>query len=58
MRTSGSGTETRLMVAVTLIALGMVMVLAGGPSQFLSNCEHALRGVATTLHDAWLKAAR
>ena len=58
MRTSGADNESQLVVAVACVALGFVVLLAGGPSQFLTTCEQALRGVATSVQEAWLTAGR
>jgi hypothetical protein len=56
MRTSGAATESQMTVMVCLVALGILMLLAGGPSEFMTRCERALQGVAETAHQAWLKA--
>jgi hypothetical protein len=40
-------------VAMAMIALGVVMVLAGGPSAFMLTCEHALRSGVDVLYQAW-----
>lgn len=54
MRTSGATTETRLTLAMGVIALGVIVLLAGGPSSFLVACEHALRSVAESIYEGWL----
>ena len=41
MRTSGASNESQLVVAVAFVALAVVIVLAGGPSQFMITCELA-----------------
>ena len=58
MRTSGAATESRMTVAVCLVALLILVVLAGGPAEFMGSCERFLRGVAESAHDAWVKAGR
>lgn len=54
MRTSGAATETRLTLAMGVIALGVIMLLAGGPANFMIACEHALRSVAESIYQGWL----
>lgn len=54
MRTSGAATETRLTLAMGAIALGVIVLLAGGPSSFLIACEQALRSVAESIYQGWL----
>jgi len=54
MRTSGAATETRMTLAVALVALGIVMLLAGGPSEFMFACENMLRQVAESIYAGWL----
>ena len=46
-------TESRMTFAMAIIAFGVVMVLAGGPSAFMLACEHALRSGADVLYQAW-----
>jgi hypothetical protein len=45
MRTSGIASERPLTIAVFLIAVGFLMVLAGGPSEFFIAIERALEAV-------------
>jgi hypothetical protein len=56
MRTSGSTTETNLTIASALVALFVVVVLAGGPSEFLLMVERTLRsageGITQLVSDA------
>lgn len=54
MRTSGAATETRLTVAIGIVALGVIVLLAGGPANFMIACEHALRAVAESIYQGWL----
>lgn len=54
MRTSGAATESRLTLAIAVVALGVVILLAGGPANFMNSCEHALRAVAESLYQSWL----
>ena len=42
MRTSGIASERPMTLAVVLVALGFLIVLAGGPSQFLLKIERTL----------------
>jgi hypothetical protein len=44
-------------VAVCLVGLGIIILLAGGPTQFMTSCERALQGVAETAYQAWLRAS-
>jgi hypothetical protein len=53
MRTSGAPTESKMTVAMALIALGVVMVLAGGPVNFFQACERGLQSVAESLYQGW-----
>jgi hypothetical protein len=50
MRTSGAATETRMTLAVGLVALGIAMLLAGGPTEFMLASERVLQGIAETVH--------
>ena len=54
MRTSGAATESRMTLAIGLVALGMAVVLAGGPSSFFVVCDNALRSVAESIYQGWL----
>ena len=54
MRTSGAATESRMTLAIFLIALGAAIVLAGGPRDFMVACDNALRAVAEALYQGWL----
>lgn len=54
MRTSGAVTESRMTLAMAVIALGVVMLLAGGPAEFLLACERALQGIAEAIYRGWL----
>lgn len=54
MRTSGAATETRLTFFVAMIALGVVILLAGGPANFVYACENMLRVVAESIYRGWL----
>jgi len=36
-----------------IIAIGVAMLLAGGPSAFMLACEHALRTGADVLYQGW-----
>lgn len=54
MRTSGAVTESRMTLAMAVIALGVVMLLAGGPAQFMLACERALQSIAEAVYRGWL----
>jgi len=54
MRTSGAATESRLTFAIGVIALGVIILLAGGPANFMNACENALRSVSEALYQGWL----
>lgn len=58
MRTSGAATESRLTLAIALVALGIVILLAGGPTDFMHACEDALRALAESLYQGWLSFRR
>lgn len=58
MRTSGAASEHRLTLAMGIIALGVAMLLAGGPKEFFIACESALRGIAESIYQAWLSFSR
>jgi hypothetical protein len=53
MRTSGIASEGKLTVAVFLIAIGFLMVLAGGPSQFMLAVERTLEAAATGVYEIY-----
>ena len=54
MRTSGVATESRMTLAIFLVALGIAIVLAGGPRDFMVACDNALRAVAESIYQGWL----
>jgi hypothetical protein len=56
MRTSGAATETNLTVAVFLIALACLVVLAGGPSEFLSTLERVLEAATGAIYSVYQSA--
>ena len=49
MRTSGALSEGRLTVAVFLIAFGFLVVLMGGPSEFMLTIQQGLEAVQATI---------
>ena len=53
MRTSGASTDTPMIVAVCFIALGVVLLLAGGPNELLRVLDRALQTVGDTLLNAY-----
>ena len=48
MRTSGIASERPMTIAVILVSIGFLIVLAGGPSQFLYNIERTLEWLLVT----------
>ena len=58
MRTSGAATESRLTFAMGIIALGVVMLLAGGPREFMLSCERVLQSLAESIYQGWLSFTR
>ena len=58
MRTSGAATESRLTFAMGMIAIGVAMLLAGGPREFMLTCEGALQSVAEAIYQGWLSFTR
>lgn len=40
--------------ALAVVVLGVVMLLAGGPSNFMYACELALRSVAESVYQGWV----
>lgn len=53
MRTSGAPTDTPLPIAVCLVALGLLILFAGGPWEFLRVLDQAFRAAADTLFQAY-----
>ena len=53
MRTSGAPTESKMTAAMAIIALGVVMLLAGGPTNFMKACERGLQTVAESVYQGW-----
>jgi hypothetical protein len=49
MRTSGAPTDGTLTLIPVAVAVLMIVLLAGGPSEFLKTAEETLRGVAAAL---------
>ena len=54
MRTSGATQESRLTLAVWVIALGVIILVAGGPGNLMNACENTLRSVAEAIYRGWL----
>ena len=50
MRTSGATTESQMTLAVCLVALGILVLLAGGPAQFMIEIERVVVSIAETAH--------
>ena len=50
MRTSGAGTADATMIGLTVaIAVGLLVVLLGGPTEFVQILESFMRGVVDRL---------
>ncbi len=41
-------------VAMAIIALGVAMLLAGGPANLMQLCENLLRTVAESVYQGWV----
>jgi len=41
-------------LAIAIIALGMAMLLAGGPANLMQACENVLRATAEAVYQGWL----
>jgi hypothetical protein len=54
MRTSGAATETNMIVVMFVIATGVLMVLAGGPAEFLLTLEHLLWAAFEAIYQIWI----
>jgi hypothetical protein len=54
MRTSGAATEIRLIFAIGVVALGVALLLAGGPRNLMIVFENALRAAAKAIYQGWL----
>jgi hypothetical protein len=48
MRTSGIASDRPMTIAVILVSIGFLIVLAGGPSQFLFLIERTLEMMLVT----------
>jgi hypothetical protein len=53
MRTSGAATEHRMTLALLVVAVGVAMLLAGGPRELALACEDGLRKVAEAIYQGW-----
>jgi len=49
MRTSGRASETQLTFVVALVAIGFLVILNGGPGQFMADVEQMLEAVAAAI---------
>lgn len=54
MRTSGAATESRMTFAIFVIALGVIVLINGGPRNVMVACEQALHRVAEAIYQAYL----
>jgi hypothetical protein len=53
MRTSGASTDTPLTVAILCIAIGLIVVFAGGPGELLRVLDRALQSMGEALFKAY-----
>jgi hypothetical protein len=53
MRTSGASTETTLIIAVVCVAVGILVILAGGPGEVLRVLDGAVHSVGDALFKAY-----
>ena len=53
MRTSGASTDTPMTVAVCAIALGLLVLFAGGPDEFMHVLNRAIQSVGDALFKAY-----
>lgn len=49
MRTSGVASDTQMTVAVFLVLLAFLVVLAGGPLQFMLAIQYTIEAVVSTM---------
>ncbi len=49
MRPSGVASERPMTFVVCLVALGFLVILAGGPSEFVLTVQQTIRSVAATV---------
>ena len=49
MRTSGAPTESSMTITIVLIAFALLMMLAGGPREFLLALQRTVETVGTFL---------
>jgi hypothetical protein len=56
MKTPAVASETKLTVAIFLVAVVFLMVLAGGPSEFMLAIERTLESVAAGLYRVYQSA--
>ena len=53
MRTSGAGAADATMVGLTVaIAVGLLIILMGGPTEFVTELESFMRGLVDWLGEA------
>jgi hypothetical protein len=53
MRTSGAGTADATMVGLTVaIAVGLLVILMGGPTEFMTELESFMRGLVDWIGEA------
>jgi hypothetical protein len=53
MRTSGASTDTPLIIAVVCVAIGMLVIFAGGPDDVLRVLDRAVRSLGDALFSAY-----
>jgi hypothetical protein len=53
MRTSGAASETNMTIVVMIIAFGLLILLSGGPREFLLGLLGAIKNVGSFLFAAY-----
>jgi hypothetical protein len=53
MRTSGASTDTPLIVVAVCVAIGMLVIFAGGPDEVLRALDRGAHSVADALFRAY-----
>ena len=56
MRTSGIASEGKMTVVIFLIAVAFMVVLAGGPSEFMTAIERTLEAAAAGVFQMYQNA--
>ena len=56
MRASGKGADSKMTVVIFLIAIAFMVVLAGGPSEFMTLVERTLEAAAAGVFQMYQNA--